>query len=187
MLAALVLLVVRLEAARRAIGWPLPTSAVMNAARQVSMIASIILCASIIIGVLSITGLGVKLTSLIPEGSGGLRRGVLHHSAGHCCGPDFGFLRANRCAACGAYGADGVCRTGRRLSWAAVLAAGLVPSPTMTRRGSAPTVITLRETPRVMIPRTKSRYCFRRPSTRPKRHCLRRDQIGATPALYADP
>jgi hypothetical protein len=33
--------------------------------RQVSMIAAIILCASIIIGVLSITGLGVKITSLI--------------------------------------------------------------------------------------------------------------------------
>ncbi|KIN71039.1 TRAP transporter permease [Sulfitobacter guttiformis] len=48
------------------------TSAVLNAARQVSMIAAIILCASIIIGVLSITGLGVKITSLILEGSGGL-------------------------------------------------------------------------------------------------------------------
>ncbi|UOA31554.1 C4-dicarboxylate TRAP transporter large permease protein DctM [Sulfitobacter sp. DSM 110093] len=47
-------------------------SAVVNAARQVSLIASIILCASIIIGVLSITGLGVKITSLILEGSGGL-------------------------------------------------------------------------------------------------------------------
>ena len=47
-------------------------SAVFNAARQVSMIASIILCASIIIGVLAITGLGVKITSLILEGSGGL-------------------------------------------------------------------------------------------------------------------
>jgi TRAP transporter 4TM/12TM fusion protein len=46
--------------------------AVVNAARQVSMIASIILCASIVIGVLSITGLGVKITSLILEGSGGL-------------------------------------------------------------------------------------------------------------------
>lgn len=46
--------------------------AVMNAARQVSMIAAIILCASIIIGVLAITGLGVKITSLILEGSGGL-------------------------------------------------------------------------------------------------------------------
>ena len=46
--------------------------AVTNAARQVSMIAAIILCASIIIGVLAITGLGVKITSLILEGSGGL-------------------------------------------------------------------------------------------------------------------
>jgi TRAP transporter 4TM/12TM fusion protein len=46
--------------------------AVMSAARQVSMIAAIILCASIIIGVLAITGLGVKITSLILEGSGGL-------------------------------------------------------------------------------------------------------------------
>lgn len=48
------------------------THAVMNAARQVSMIGAIILCASIIIGVLAITGLGVKITSLILEGSGGL-------------------------------------------------------------------------------------------------------------------
>lgn len=48
------------------------TSAVLNAAKQVSMIAAIILCASIIIGVLSITGLGVKITSLILEGSNGL-------------------------------------------------------------------------------------------------------------------
>lgn len=36
------------------------------------MIGAIILCASIIIGVLAITGLGVKITSLILEGSGGL-------------------------------------------------------------------------------------------------------------------
>tara|TARA_R110002050_G_scaffold55954_10_gene126012 strand:+ start:28237 stop:29985 length:1749 start_codon:yes stop_codon:yes gene_type:complete len=47
-------------------------NAVINAARQVSMIAAIILCASIIIGVLSITGLGVKITSLILSVSGGL-------------------------------------------------------------------------------------------------------------------
>ncbi len=47
-------------------------AAMLNAARQVSMIASIIICASIIIGVLSITGLGVKITSLILSGSGGL-------------------------------------------------------------------------------------------------------------------
>ncbi len=45
--------------------------ALLAAARQVSMIAAIILCASIIIGVLSITGLGVKITSLILSGSGG--------------------------------------------------------------------------------------------------------------------
>ena len=47
-------------------------SAFINAARQVSMIAAIIVCASIIIGVLSITGLGVKITSLILSVSGGL-------------------------------------------------------------------------------------------------------------------
>ena len=35
------------------------------------MIAAIILCASIIIGVLGITGLGVKITSVILSGSGG--------------------------------------------------------------------------------------------------------------------
>lgn len=46
--------------------------AILNAAKQVSMIAAIILCASIIIGVLAITGLGVKITSLILEGSNGL-------------------------------------------------------------------------------------------------------------------
>ncbi|MCP4316407.1 MAG: TRAP transporter fused permease subunit [Hyphomicrobiales bacterium] len=46
--------------------------AVLTAARQVSMIAAIILCASIVIGVLGITGLGVKITSLILSGSGGL-------------------------------------------------------------------------------------------------------------------
>ncbi len=43
----------------------------LNAGNQVSMIAAIILCASIIIGVLGITGLGVKITSLILSGSGG--------------------------------------------------------------------------------------------------------------------
>ncbi|WP_299816433.1 TRAP transporter fused permease subunit [uncultured Roseibium sp.] len=45
--------------------------AFLNAARQVSVIAAIIVCASIIIGVLAITGLGVKITSLILSGSGG--------------------------------------------------------------------------------------------------------------------
>jgi TRAP-type uncharacterized transport system fused permease subunit len=46
--------------------------AFLNAARQVSMIAAIIVCASIIIGVLGITGLGVKITSLILSGAGGM-------------------------------------------------------------------------------------------------------------------
>ena len=46
-------------------------TAFLTAARQVSLIASIILCASIIIGVLGITGLGVKITSLILSASGG--------------------------------------------------------------------------------------------------------------------
>ncbi|MEH6443914.1 MAG: TRAP transporter fused permease subunit [Oceanospirillaceae bacterium] len=42
-----------------------------NAGKQIAMIAAIILCASIVIGVLSITGLGIKITSLILSGSGG--------------------------------------------------------------------------------------------------------------------
>ncbi len=49
---------------------------VMHAAetsgRQIAMIASIILCASLIIGVLRMTGLGIKITSMILSGSGGL-------------------------------------------------------------------------------------------------------------------
>jgi TRAP transporter 4TM/12TM fusion protein len=44
----------------------------LAAGQQIAVIASIILCASIIIGVLGITGLGVKITSLILSGSGGL-------------------------------------------------------------------------------------------------------------------
>ncbi|MCY4304735.1 MAG: TRAP transporter fused permease subunit [Aestuariivita sp.] len=48
------------------------TSALLVAAQQVALIASIILCASIIVGVLSITGLGVKITSLILSGSGNM-------------------------------------------------------------------------------------------------------------------
>ncbi|MCT4370525.1 TRAP transporter fused permease subunit [Yangia mangrovi] len=46
--------------------------ALLNSAKQVAMIAAIILCASIVIGVLGVTGLGVKITSLILSGSGGL-------------------------------------------------------------------------------------------------------------------
>jgi TRAP-type uncharacterized transport system fused permease subunit len=45
--------------------------AMLNTGKQVSMIAAIIICASIIIGVLGITGLGVKITSVILSGSGG--------------------------------------------------------------------------------------------------------------------
>jgi TRAP transporter 4TM/12TM fusion protein len=47
-------------------------SACITAGRQIAMIASIIICASIIIGVLGMTGLGVKITSVILSGSGGL-------------------------------------------------------------------------------------------------------------------
>lgn len=46
-------------------------AAVINSARQVSLIAAIILCASIITGVLAMTGLGVKITSLILSASDG--------------------------------------------------------------------------------------------------------------------
>jgi TRAP transporter 4TM/12TM fusion protein len=46
--------------------------AAIGAGKQIATIASIILCASIIIGVLGITGLGVKITSLILSGSGGM-------------------------------------------------------------------------------------------------------------------
>lgn len=47
-------------------------AACLTAGRQVALIASIILCASIVIGVLGITGLGVKITSLILSGAGGM-------------------------------------------------------------------------------------------------------------------
>ena len=46
-------------------------AASLTAGKQIAMIASIILCASIVIGVLSITGLGIKVTSLILSFSGG--------------------------------------------------------------------------------------------------------------------
>lgn len=52
--------------------WGRIENALLTAARQVALIASIILCASIVIGVLSITGLGVKITSLILSGAVGL-------------------------------------------------------------------------------------------------------------------
>ncbi|MCC9624717.1 TRAP transporter fused permease subunit [Thalassospira sp. MA62] len=44
----------------------------LNAGRQVALIGAIILCASIVIGVLGLTGLGVKITSLLISGSGGM-------------------------------------------------------------------------------------------------------------------
>jgi len=46
--------------------------ACISIGRQVAMIGAIIICASIIVGVLGITGLGVKLTSVILSGSGGM-------------------------------------------------------------------------------------------------------------------
>ncbi|MHC8495271.1 TRAP transporter permease [Thalassospira sp. SM2505] len=48
------------------------TDVCLNAGRQVAMIGSIILCASIVIGVLGLTGLGIKITSLLLSGSGGM-------------------------------------------------------------------------------------------------------------------
>ncbi len=47
------------------------TLALTHAGQQVAMIATIILCASIIVGVLSLTGLGVKVTSVILSASNG--------------------------------------------------------------------------------------------------------------------
>ncbi len=44
----------------------------IGAGTQIANIAAVIICASIIIGVLGITGLGVKITSLILSGSGGM-------------------------------------------------------------------------------------------------------------------
>jgi len=52
-------------------------SAAVSAARQIATIASIILCAGLIIGVLNMTGLGVKITSLIVGLSGGNLWGAL--------------------------------------------------------------------------------------------------------------
>ena len=43
----------------------------LNAAKQISMIASIIICAGLIIGILNMTGLGVKVTSMILGLAGG--------------------------------------------------------------------------------------------------------------------
>lgn len=47
------------------------TQACLNAAAQIAMIASIIICAGLVIGVLNMTGLGVKVTSIILGLAGG--------------------------------------------------------------------------------------------------------------------
>ena len=60
------------------------TEALISSARQVAMIASIIFCASIVIGVLGVTGLGVKITSVILSGSGGLLWASLLLTAAAC-------------------------------------------------------------------------------------------------------
>ncbi|WP_308918113.1 TRAP transporter fused permease subunit [Jannaschia sp. LMIT008] len=59
-------------------------AACLAAGRQVAMIGAIILCASIVIGVLGITGLGVKLTSAILAGGGGTLAGALALTALAC-------------------------------------------------------------------------------------------------------
>ncbi|MFK7836852.1 MAG: TRAP transporter permease [Sulfitobacter sp.] len=69
--AALLLLDRKLRVDPKA-AWARIENALLTAARQVALIAAIILCASIIIGVLSVTGLGVKITSLILSGAGGM-------------------------------------------------------------------------------------------------------------------
>jgi TRAP-type uncharacterized transport system fused permease subunit len=51
--------------------WQRFGDALINAASQIAMVASIILCAGIVIGVLQMTGLGVKVTSTIISLSGG--------------------------------------------------------------------------------------------------------------------
>ena len=56
----------------------------INAARQISMIASIIICAGLIIGVLHMTGLGIKVTSVIVSLSGGQLWGALLLTAIAC-------------------------------------------------------------------------------------------------------
>ncbi|MEH6402919.1 MAG: TRAP transporter fused permease subunit [Sneathiella sp.] len=56
----------------------------LNTGKQISMIASIILCASLIIGILGATGLGVKITSLILSGSGEMLWPALLLTAGAC-------------------------------------------------------------------------------------------------------
>lgn len=60
------------------------TDGSIKAAKQIAGIASIILCAGLIIGVLNQTGLGVKITSAIISMSGGNRWGALGLTALAC-------------------------------------------------------------------------------------------------------
>jgi TRAP transporter 4TM/12TM fusion protein len=53
------------------IWWQRLEKAVTDAARQIATVASIIICAGLVIGVLAMTGLGVKVTSVIVGLSGG--------------------------------------------------------------------------------------------------------------------
>ena len=55
-----------------------------NAARQIATIAAVIICAGIVIGVLNLTGLGVKVTSVIVGLSGGSLWGALLLTALAC-------------------------------------------------------------------------------------------------------
>ena len=59
-------------------------SACNNAARQIAVIAAVIICAGIVIGVLNLTGLGVKVTSVIVGLSGGNLWGALLLTALAC-------------------------------------------------------------------------------------------------------
>lgn len=51
--------------------WERTLVAIVTAAQQVAIIAAVIICAGIVVGVFNMTGLGVKLTSLIVGASGG--------------------------------------------------------------------------------------------------------------------
>ncbi|TAD88824.1 MAG: TRAP transporter fused permease subunit [Alphaproteobacteria bacterium] len=66
-------------------GWlPRLESALVDGARQIAQIASIILCASLIVGVFNMTGLGVKITSVIVGTSGGMLWAALVLTAVAC-------------------------------------------------------------------------------------------------------
>lgn len=57
--------------------WDRTQQALISASRQIATIAAIIICAGIIVGVFNMTGLGVKLTSMILSVSGGKLWAVL--------------------------------------------------------------------------------------------------------------